>query len=134
MKLLKQVLGICDTGKPLDEGCWSVNGSEVTIGMNRAKEILKPGGAVRLEGKGLPFRILVFQGLDGRFYALKNKCTHMGGRRLDPTVDKGTVKCCSVMGSVFSYNGEVLAGPARKPLVSFPVKTDTGRIIVTLET
>ncbi len=132
MKLLKQILGICSTQAPKDEGCWVNNGDHISVGLNRAKEILKPGGAVRLEGKGLPDRILLFQGLDGAFYAVKNKCTHIGGRRIDPTVDKDRITCCSVMGSVFNYKGEVVSGPAKKPLTTYPVTVDQGRILISL--
>ncbi|MBU1169303.1 MAG: Rieske (2Fe-2S) protein [Proteobacteria bacterium] len=133
MKLLKMIFGICDTGGPSDEGCWSVSDHQIVVGMNRAKEILTPGGAVRLEGKGLSGKILLFHGLDGKFYAVKNKCTHIGGRRIDPTIEHDRLKCCSVMGSVFNYKGEVVSGPARKPLVSYPVTTESGRLIISLQ-
>lgn len=132
MKLLKMIFGICDTGGPSDEGCWSYKDQTISVGMNRAKEILKPGGAVRLEGKGLPGKILLFHGLDGKFYAVKNRCTHIGHRRIDPTIEKDRLKCCSVMGSVFNYKGEVVSGPARKPLTSYPVKAEAGRLLISL--
>lgn len=132
MKLLKQIFGICDTKIPEDQGCWSVQDKEIVVGLKRAREILRPGGAMRLEGKGLPCRILLFHGMDGKFYAVKNKCTHIGGRRLDLSLGPNRLKCCSVMGSEFGYDGEVKSGPARKKLTSFPVKADKGRLIISL--
>jgi nitrite reductase/ring-hydroxylating ferredoxin subunit len=132
MSLFKKIFGICDTRVPADNGCWSVVGDEVQVGMKRAGEILRPGGAVRLEGKGLKTPILLFHGLDGTFYALKNRCTHIGGRRIDPTIERDRVRCCSLMGSVFSYKGDVISGPARKPLTRYPVRVDAGRLIISL--
>lgn len=132
MKFLKRILGICETGAPEDQGCWSVQDNTVVVGMERAKEILRPGGAMRLEGKGLPHRILLFHGLDGKFYAVKNKCTHIGGRRLDLELGPNRIQCCSVMGSVFNYKGEVKSGPAKKPLTSYPVKAEQDRLIISL--
>lgn len=133
MKLLKMIFGICDTGGPADDGCWSYSDRTISVGMKRAKEILTPGGAIRLEGKGLPFRVLLFHGLDGKFYAVKNRCTHIGGRRIDPTIERDRIKCCSVMGTVFNYKGEVVSGPARKPLTSYPVTADDGCLIIALQ-
>lgn len=132
MKLLKQLLGICATTQPQDGDCWTNHGDHVTVGLNRAREILRPGGAMRLEGKGLPHRILLFHGLDGRFYALKNRCSHIGGRRIDPTLKPDRLACCSVSGSVYNYRGEVVAGPARKPLTSYPVAVDKGLLMIHL--
>lgn len=132
MKFLKRILGISETGAPEDEGCWSFEGNEIVVGMKRAKEILRPGGAMRLEGKGLPHRILLFHGMDGKFYALKNKCTHIGGRRIDMAIGPNRLQCCSVMGSEYNYDGEVKSGPAKKPLASYPVKAEQGRLIISL--
>ncbi|GAB6096917.1 hypothetical protein JCM14469_31700 [Desulfatiferula olefinivorans] len=132
MSLFKKIFGICDTRGPADDGCWSLSGGEIQVGMKRAGEILRPGGAIRLEGKGLEAPILLFHGLDGTFYALKNRCTHIGGRRIDPTAERDRVRCCSVMGSVFNYQGDVISGPARKPLTRYPVRVDNARLIISL--
>lgn len=132
MEVLKRILGICKTGTPVDEGCWSFSGRTIAVDIARAGELHTAGGALRLEGKGLPEKILVFQGLDGKFYALKNQCTHIGKRRIDPVVGQDRLKCCSVMGSVFTYKGDVVSGPARKPLVSYPVVMGRGQVLITL--
>ena len=132
MKILKQIFGICKTETPADRDCWNYSDNRVTLGLNRALEILRPGGAIRLEGKGLPVRILLFHGLDGMFYAVKNRCTHIGGRRLDAGSQRDRLTCCSVMGSVFNYKGEVVSGPARKPLTSYTVAVEKGRLVIDL--
>jgi nitrite reductase/ring-hydroxylating ferredoxin subunit len=134
MKLLKMIFGICETGEPGDGGCWSYQGGQITVGMKRAQEVMTPGGAIRLEGKGLPGRILLFHGLDGKFYAVRNRCSHIGGRRIDPSSERDRLKCCSVMGSVFNYKGDVVSGPARKPLTSYPVIAEQGKLIINLAT
>jgi nitrite reductase/ring-hydroxylating ferredoxin subunit len=132
MKLLKQILGICSTGTPEDADCWTNNGDHISVGLNRAREILRPGGAIRLEGKGLSQRILLFHGLDGCFYALKNTCSHIGGRRIDPTLEHNRLSCCSLSGSVYNYRGDVVSGPARKPLESYNVSVENGRLVIDL--
>ena len=130
MKLLKRIFGICETGKPGDDACWRYAGGKVYLDLSKAEEISRPGGAMRLEGKGLPCRVLLFRGLDKGYYALENKCTHIGGRRIDPRVEDDRLKCCSVMGSVFKYNGEVVSGPARKPLTMLEVVSRENELLV----
>jgi nitrite reductase/ring-hydroxylating ferredoxin subunit len=132
MEILKRILGICKTGAPADEGCWSFSNNRITVDLKRTGENLIPGGAVRLEGKGLPGKVLLFHGLDGKFYALKNQCTHIGKRRIDPMIEHDRLKCCSVMGSVFNYKGDVLSGPARKPLTSYPVTIQSDQLLITV--
>ncbi len=64
-----------------------------------------PGSGVRLEGKGLDPRLLVFHGDDGQYHAIDNRCTHMG-RRIDTIAGSGTIQCCSVSKSTFTYDGQ----------------------------
>lgn len=83
MGFFKRLLGICNTRKPVNEACWSYADGKIHIELDEAPELKAPDGAIRLEGKGLPHRILVVRGPDLQWYAFKNRCTHMG-RRIDP--------------------------------------------------
>ena len=120
MKLLKRILGICETAPPVDEGCWDYAGGEIRLQLDRTPELAPQGGAVRLEGKGLPLRVLVIHGRDGAYHAVANRCTHMG-RRIDPLPGTDRIECCSVSRSRFTYAGEPVGGAARKPLAVFTV-------------
>lgn len=55
------------------------------------------------------------------FYAMSNRCTHMGCR-LDCPVDG--VSTCNCHGSQFDANGEVLLGPAKQSLLHYLVSFD----------
>ena len=100
--------------------------------MSKAGELARKGGAIRLEGQNLPQRVLVFQGRDGAFHALQNKCTH-GGRRLDPLPDQPQIECCSVGKSKFDYSGEKLAGPAKGPVDAYAVRQENGKLFISLK-
>ena len=84
----QRIFGLPATQKPLDPQCWSFSDGKITIDLKRATELKKPGGALRLEGNGLPMRVLVIRGDDGKFHAFHNRCTHMGHRRLDPVLEQ----------------------------------------------
>jgi len=131
MGLLAKIFGICETDLPKDEGCWEYLNGEVMIDLKKAAELSKPGGAIRMEGKGLPERLLVVHGMDKKFYSFRNKCTHMA-RRLDPVSGKMTIRCCSIFSSTFDYAGRVISGAAKKPLKTFKVKTDDNKLIIPL--
>jgi len=131
MGLLKRILGICETQPPADAGCWQVKEGQVEIELARAPELSAPGGAVRLEGQGLPMRVLVVHGPDNRYLAFHNKCTH-GGRRIDPLPGTDQVRCCSVSKSTFDYEGRVVSGPAKGPLTPFPVTAEGGALRIAI--
>jgi Rieske Fe-S protein len=132
MGLLARILGICRTSPPSNADCWSYSQGKIEIQLERAQELSGKGGAIRLEGNGLPKRVLVFYGNDEKFHALTNKCTHIGGRRIDPMPDSETVECCSVMGSTYNYDGDVVSGPAKKPLTPLAVESADGKLIVSV--
>ncbi len=70
--LLERVLEISKTKSPGDLGCWKYSKGKVEIEWARAPELRKPCGAIRLEGRGLPERVLVIYGMDGQYHAFRN--------------------------------------------------------------
>ncbi|MCP4668140.1 MAG: Rieske 2Fe-2S domain-containing protein [Deltaproteobacteria bacterium] len=131
MGFFARIFGICKTRPPADGDCWNVSGGNMEIELGRAPELSEKGGAIRLEGRGLPQKVLVIHGVDGEFHAFGNKCTHMG-RRIDPLPGTETVRCCSVSKSTFDYTGKVISGTAKEPLKTFAVKTEEGKVTVSL--
>ena len=82
MGFWSRLLGTCRT-RPADASAWSYGENQVLLDAARIPELASPGGAVRLEGAGLPLRVLAFRDDNGVARAMHNKCTH-AGRRLDP--------------------------------------------------
>ena len=132
MGFFARILGICETKPPIHADCWSFKNGKVRIDLSKAPELAASGGAIRLEGKALPVRVLVLRSENDRFRAFKNKCIHMG-RRLDPLSDSSEIRCCSVSKSTFDENGEYISGPVQKALTPFEVtvKSDQLEIAIT---
>ena len=131
MKWLKRIFGISETPQPGPDAGWKVANQAIKIDLNQMPEIAHPGSAVRLEGKGLPVRILVVHGNDGNFHAFANRCTHMG-RRIDILPGTDRIECCSVSKSTFDYGGQPLGGAARKPLRVFTVTLSDNELAIQL--
>jgi len=131
MSFFSRILGRCTTKPPLEADSWSFSSGRLELDLARTPELARPGGAVRLEGGGLPARVLVVKGLDGAFHAFLNKCPH-GGRRIDPLADKDKVECCSVGKSTFDYQGGLISGSAKSDLKAYRVEEAENRLTVFL--
>ena len=132
MGFFKRLLGICQTPHPADAECWRYEHGRVVIDLDRTPELRAPYGAIRLEAKTLPDRILVLNGGDGQFHAFYNRCSHMG-RRIDPVPESDTIACCSVSGSTYDYSGHVTGGPAKGNLTVLPVMQSENSLYIRLD-
>lgn len=83
------------------------------------------GKVVQAEGK-----TLALFNLGGTFYALDNRCTHMGGPLGEGAVE-GNQVTCPWHGSVFDVTtGEVVKPPARRPVATFRVHVERDDVLV----
>lgn len=131
MGIWKRIFGICGTPPPRDPHSWHLRDKKLVLELDRIPELQSPAGAVRLEGKDLPLRVLIVHGNDGSFHAYENRCTHMG-RRIDPLPGKEQIRCCSVSKSTFDYDGRPVSGAAREPVRVFETRMADGNLIVDL--
>ena len=127
--IIQRLFGICATKKPLDAGCWAFENGKLVVDLDRAPELKDPGGAIRIEDKTLPERVVIVHGIDGGYFAFKNRCTH-AGRRLDPVPGTQHVQCCSIGKSTFDYDGKRLSGTAEKPVTTYAVDVEDKKLIV----
>lgn len=129
--IFQRILGICATKPPSDETCWTYTDGKVTIDLSRAPELSSVNGAIRLEGGGLPERVLVFNGSDGQYHAVRNQCAH-AKRRLDPVPGANLIQCCSIGKSTFEYEGKNVSGLAGGDIRAYPVLVEDGNLVITL--
>jgi len=129
--IVQRIFGICATKKPRDEGCWTFENNKITVDLTRAPELKSPGGALRVESKALPGRIIVIHGVEGGYFAFKNRCVH-AGRRLDPVPGAQQVQCCSIGKSTFDYEGNRISGTAEKPVDTYKVLVEDTKLIIGL--
>ena len=129
--IFQRLFGMCATKLPSNPDCWKSGDGEIVILLKRAPELSEPWGAIRLEGRELPDRLLVFRDEDGQFHALRNRCGH-GGRRLDPVPGTETIQCCSIGKTTYGYSGEILSGPAKEQVQTFPAEVRNGNLHIAL--
>jgi nitrite reductase/ring-hydroxylating ferredoxin subunit len=118
--IFQRLMGACETKEPKDKSSWTYKNGNVELDLSKTPELNNGFGAVRLEGKNLPQRLLVIRGEDEFFYAFKNHCTH-GDRRLDYVPGTETIQCCSVGKSTFDFGGMKLYGSAKADIKTYAV-------------
>lgn len=80
--------------------------------------------AILIRAIGLPEPIFLSLQSDGSFWAVGAMCTHLGC-----TVKPGSrFFICPCHGSTFDLEGNVVRGPAQKPLNRYKVEAKPGRI------
>ncbi len=90
--------------------------SDVSVGTGK---VVQAGG-----------KTLALFNLGGTFYALDNRCTHVGGPLGEGVVERNQVTC-PWHGSVFNItSGEVVEPPARRPVATFPVRVERDEVLV----
>ena len=79
-------------------------------------------------------RLIVVRDKQGYFYALSAVCTHLGciveWKETGIPGHPGSVIACPCHGSIFNKNGDVIKGPAPRPLDRFKLYLEDDRVIV----
>lgn len=90
---------------------------------------LEEGELMAVEVDGEP---VCLTKVDGNVYAFTGNCTHIGGPLDEGELD-GEVLTCPWHGAQFNVcTGKVLRGPARQDIQTYPVRVESGSILVCL--
>jgi cytochrome b6-f complex iron-sulfur subunit len=92
-------------------------------------EDLGPAGEAFLQGPGMSRPIYLRRAASGDVVALLASCTHNGCQPA-PSLDR---LVCPCHGSEFTLEGDVLQGPADRPLTRYEVSEAGGEVTVWLE-
>lgn len=103
---------------------------EVRLSIRDFPQLAHPGGYLKIQpwNTGMLLYVLVLDG--GQYVALSPICTHLGC-----TVNiEGPHLVCPCHGSTYDRRGEVLRGPAERPLRELPTRlSSAGELIIQLE-
>jgi Rieske Fe-S protein len=130
-------IGAAALAAVLTQGCASLMTRRVPLADGRVQldlrqypELTEPGGALRLLPDGWTDPLYVLSLASGQFMALSPICTHLGC-----TVEmSGQRLVCPCHGSTYDREGNVLQGPAERPLRRFPSRlTSDGLLVIDVE-
>lgn len=84
----------------------------------------------KMKGVKVGDKDILIADLDGNYYTIGNRCTHVGCKLSEGTLGGENVRCPCHM-SVFNVKtGNIVEGPARKPATIFQVKIEEDQILV----
>jgi nitrite reductase/ring-hydroxylating ferredoxin subunit len=129
--ILQRLFGIPATRLATNPDCWTYEKGKLSVTLAKAPELAGKGGAIRIEARRLPVRVLLYRDDDGVLRAMSNRCGHMG-RRIDPVPGEKCLQCCSVMAAAYDYSGKKLEGPGDKPMKVLETQEQDGKVIITL--
>jgi Rieske Fe-S protein len=92
------------------------------------KADLSESGHALLENPQIPRAIYLHRTPEGEFLALLLRCTHQG---CEPARVSDRLEC-PCHGSQYSLNGDVLRGPAQRPLYRYDVTADAEHVYIEL--
>lgn len=101
---------------------------------NEVRVALMPVGAtVEATGTllGAPLPIAVTRESEAVVLAVSRVCTHQGCT-VNLPASAGATLDCPCHGSRFQTNGQVVNGPANRPLASFPTRIEGSQVVITL--
>jgi Rieske Fe-S protein len=104
---------------------------QLDIDLALAPSLDTPGGAARIILPDRALDILLVRTGDKVFMALEGQCTH-AGRPLSYVATRRLLQCNNFGHSLFDMQGAVVKGPAEKPLKSYAVALQNGRLCLTL--
>lgn len=90
------------------------------VAVARVSEI-PPSGLRRVEVEG---RLLLLARAGERIYATDDDCTHISGALDQGELDGYTLTCPIHLARFDVRDGRVLRGPAREPLLTYPVRIE----------
>ncbi len=126
-------IGAAAIGGVAAAGCASLatvpvrpSNGKVTLTLRNHPRLLQPGGFIRIVPEGSAETLFVIAAADASYTVLSSICTH-----LRCTVNlEGQRFVCPCHGSTYDRSGEVLVGPADKPLASYPATVTRGGALV----
>jgi len=123
---------LCCTTPEIPPASFTIQGAVLTIDLQRAPELRKPGAAVRVVDLERKVNLIVVHSARNRFAALDRSCTH-GGAQVVYNGHNQTVQCTSWGHSEFALDGAVLGGSAKRPVRAYEIRRAGDRLEIVLE-
>jgi nitrite reductase/ring-hydroxylating ferredoxin subunit len=88
---------------------------------------LDPGQMTAVELDG---HLICLANVEGRFYAVEDDCTHLGGPLDDGELEGAVLTCPWHLACFDVRTGHVLRGPARIDLLTYRVRVEGGDVLL----
>jgi nitrite reductase/ring-hydroxylating ferredoxin subunit len=129
-----------DTEKPRSTNCHTpdleaesltIGQKSLTINLAKAPSLAEVGNAAYIVDKDKKLDIIIVHAERGKYFALSRLCTH-AYRPISYIRTRKLLMCNNANHSIFDLTGQVVKGPAPKPIKSYAVKLVASALQITL--
>jgi nitrite reductase/ring-hydroxylating ferredoxin subunit len=110
----------------------TIGDKQLTIDLAKAASLAEEGSAADVINKEKSIGLVVIHAGKGQYYALSRLCTH-AWRTLSYIRTRRVLMCTNANHSIFDLQGQIVKGPAEKPLTSYPVQLKDGKLVIGLQ-
>ena len=103
----------------------------LTIDLAKAACLVEEGSAADVVNPERSIGLVVVHAGKDEYYALSRLCTH-ADRTLCYVRTRRVLMCANANHSIFDLQGQVVKGPAERPLTSYPTQLKAGKLLVRL--
>jgi Rieske Fe-S protein len=121
----------CDTPE-LEPDSYVISENSISIDLEKAAPLDKTDSAAAVVNADKGIQIIVVRTGKKEYVALHRLCTH-GGQVVSYNDTRKVLQCNSYNHAIFSLSGEVVKGPAPKPLKAYPVKLSQNTLEIILK-
>lgn len=108
-----------------------IKSKSITVDVANVDALKPVGGSAKIVDSNLRRQVIVIHAARNRYVALSNRCTHRGAEVEYSPKDRA-LKCVNYGHSTFRLSGQVVRGPASKPLKTYNVLFFEGKLEVFL--
>jgi Rieske Fe-S protein len=127
----KRTRSTCCETPELEPDSYEISRTGISIDLEKAAPLDKPGTAAAVVDADKGIQIIIVRTGKKEYVALHRLCTH-GNQVVSYNDTRKILQCNSYNHSIFALNGEVVKGPAPRPLKAYPAKISRNTLEIIL--
>ena len=121
----------CCITPELEKNSYIISKDQIIIDLEKAESLKEPGFAAVIINQDKNIQMIIVRNGETEYSALHRLCTH-GGQAISYNIERDILQCNNYNHSIFDLDGQVIKGPAIKPLKKYETTLKNNNLIVLL--
>lgn len=126
----KPTTGCCGAAD-LETESYVIGDHRILVDLSKAPSLARVGSAAHLVNPEKKLQLIIVHSAPDQFVALHRLCTH-GGQTISYNHRRGVLQCNNHNHAIFDLTGQVVKGPAPKPLAYYPIALYDAQLEISL--
>lgn len=115
----------------LGEESYFIDQDRIVIDLAKAEQLKESGYAAQIVNRDKNIQMIIVKTGETDYAALNRLCTH-GSQVVFYSSERNILQCGNANHSIFALDGQVVKGPAPRPLKKYETKLENNKLIVIL--